>query len=186
MKRWVASIFLFLFLACGQALSQSLYWEDISRQKQQEIIELLDPHLVLRAYYGRVTPLADDDFTEELLQEILAPDLSEGMRALKFHLLNRICREADGAAAEVVSSVVTRYLYQQPDYVLSYLKDHPDLAEQYQMYVATELDFIAHRVSDVTITEKGFLNRIRRNTRDKVYVTSFLKEVQNMRDGDGT
>jgi hypothetical protein len=182
----MASIFLFLFLACGQALSQSLYWEDLRVQKQEEIVASLDSRGVLRAYHGRVTPLADDDFTEELLQEILAPDLSEGLRAFKFHLMNRICREADGAAAELVSSVVVQYLYQQPDYVLSYLKSHPDLAEQYQLFVATELGFMANGVSDVPMTEEDFLNRIRQNSHDKEYATSFIAGVHKMREGVGT
>lgn len=171
------SVIFFFFGLLLRIISSPVYWEDFSFSEQQTIIQGLSEQSVLRQYHCRQVSLQDDDETDVLFQELLIPVAEKGLRAFKFHLLNRICMEADGAVAEVVPSVIIRYIYHNADYVLSYLKDHPDLASQYVTDTACELYFITEGVSSSGLSEDSFWEQLRLDVQDKEYVLFFMDNV---------
>ena len=123
------------FLSC---ISVHTYWEDYTKQEQERMLDALPDNKELKAvYFGEYT-LTDDDKTNELLNKLCIL-YNDNDRMFKFHLLNKILTNSDGALGEMVSSYCLQFFNKNTNYVINYFERDNSIKEIYTYYIAAEL-----------------------------------------------
>ena len=138
-----------------------VYWEDLKEEQKNAVLSTrrLLPDAV-EYYQGRFA-LSDDERTFKLLDS-MAMGMNRGrdLRSLYFYLLNRVCRESDGALAEVLAPYIAQTILADPPYVLTYLKRDRAILHTYGRHLGWEFAFKAQRLSDLPWTLADFKQAI--------------------------
>ena len=151
------------FLSC---ISVYTYWEDYTKQEQERMLDTLPDNKELKAVYLGEYTLTDDDRTNELLKKLCIL-YNDNDRMLKFHLLNKILTNSDGALGEMVSCYCLQFFNKNTNYVIKYFGRDNSIKEIYAYYIAAELyyegidvnKYKSTIIKETKIKEKEMLKR---------------------------
>ena len=111
------------------------YWENLSPQKQFDLIHsnYMKPEAL--TFYNDSFILTDDEQSFSLLEYLITQIGSSKFSPLCFYLFNKAVLTADGALAESMGNYCVQLLNKNGPYVLVYLESHPELEDNYLMFV---------------------------------------------------
>jgi hypothetical protein len=157
------------FYSC---ISVYTYWEDYTKQEQERMLYALPDNTDLKAVYFGDYTLTDDDKSNELLKKMCIL-YNDNDRMFKFHLLNKILTNSDGALGEMVSFYCLQFFNENTNYVLNYFERDNCIKEIYAYYIAAELYYEG-------IDTNKYKSTIIKNTKikEKEMFKRFLDDVE--------
>jgi hypothetical protein len=144
-----------------------LYWENIENEKQNSILQSKDVSInVLEAYKGTFIT-SDNEITVNLLDSLIYLTYNEDIRALSFHIFNKILQSADGSLSELFGNYCQIIILSNSEFVIFYLKDNPELLKTYAITLGYEFYFKQEGLSDIKYDYKTFKNLIFNKIKNK-------------------
>lgn len=133
-----------MLIVVSLCINGNKYWEDFSDSEKNMVLKSENvPEEVIKLYNGQFI-LTDDDATFELLDELTSEQSDAGLKALYFHLFNRIILSADGALAEGVTRYVLKMFLSDTPYVLDYFTINDKYIEIYGESLGIEIYYQQH------------------------------------------
>ena len=154
-----------------------IYWEDLTAEKRASILEQVNP-LITDYYAGRFTA-SDDEKTENLLDLLTSQQKDKDFKALYFSVFNRILMSSDGALAEMLGPYTIKIVCEEPEYILTYLRENKMLEEEYIHSVGTEIFLSQGLSTDERTSLESLKRRILSKTNDKGLVEPFLRRIES-------
>lgn len=99
-----------------------LYWESLSKEDQNEIIQDDKTDTKVRDLFFGHFKLGDNTQTKILLDTLTKLPINVKYKALYFNLYNQISYKADGALVKILANPCQAILLSDPVYVMNYLK----------------------------------------------------------------
>lgn len=120
-----------MLIMVSLCINGNKYWEDFSDSEKNMVLKSGKvPEEVIKLYNGQFI-LSDDDATFELLDELTSEQSDAGLKALYFHLFNRINLSADGALSEGILEYVLNVFLSDIPYALEYFTKNNELMEEF-------------------------------------------------------
>lgn len=166
--------YLFFIALLFLSTNSFLYWEEITKEEQNEIIQnSIANEDVYNLAKGNFI-IGDNPQTETLLCTLLDLPSDINLKALYFNLFNQICEKADGAVSETLGRPCLAILLADTEYVAFYLKSRPLLMKTYAQYLGMEFFFKKEGTSDLKYDFTEFKKIVDKRLGDKVKYRSFL------------
>jgi hypothetical protein len=166
-------------LGCnGTRARPRVYWEDLIEERKNAILSTNTVLPDAVEYYRGRFALSDDDRTFTLLDG-MAAGMNQGgdLRSLYFYLLNQVCRESDGALAEVLAPYIARTILSDPPYVLTYLRGDSAIVDTYALHLGWEFAFKAKELSDLPWTLADFKQAIANSLSGEPALRPIMEEL---------
>ncbi len=154
-----------------------MYWEDFTAARRDRILEQADP-LISDYYAGRFIA-SDDERTENLLDLLTSQQKDKDFRALYFSVFNRILMSSDGALAEMLGPYAIKMVCEEPEYILTYLRENKTLEEEYAHSIGTEILLSQGLSADEGTSMKSVKESVLSKTGDKGLVEPFLRRIES-------
>lgn len=137
------SLFLNLLIAASVIAASgwetiTIYWNDLSREEQQEIVVASYVPSNVRSYYYRTEKPSDDKATFDVLKTVTTISPPWQKRALYLHTFVRIMNAADGALGEPMGGYCLKILKSDPEYVMYYLNENEADRKHFAEYIASD------------------------------------------------
>lgn len=161
------------------------YWGNLSDEERTKALESENlPEEVIQLYYNRFN-LSDDEPTFNLLEELTSPVHSdEALKALYFHLFNRIILSADEALAEVMGEYGINIFMSDISYALEYFTVNNEVMGEYAHHLGREFYFNQDGRSDFPYTFSEFKDKIKADLKNASkydeLLSTFYEVIENM------
>lgn len=120
-----------MLLLASISLNGNKYWEDYSDSEKNMVLKSGNvPKEVIQLYNGQFI-LSDDEATFELLDVLTSKQSDAGLKALYFHMFNRIFLSSDGALGEGILEYVLKVFLSDIPYAMEYFTMNNELMEEY-------------------------------------------------------
>lgn len=164
-------------LLSGMQPKTPMYWEDFTAARRDRILEQADP-LISDYYAGRFIA-SDDERTENLLDLLTSQQKDKDFKALYFSVFNRILMSSDGALAEMLGPYAIKMVCEEPEYILTYLRENKTLEEEYAHSIGTEILLSQGLSADEGTSMKSVKESVLSKTGDKGLVEPFLRRIES-------
>ncbi|MCM1355057.1 MAG: hypothetical protein NC212_01460 [Staphylococcus sp.] len=137
MTRLILTIF--MLFPVVKLFGNNIYWENMNSQEKDAVLHSDSvPKIVIDIYSGKYE-LSDNDTYCKYLDYLLEPTSDDMLRAFKFHSFNKSLLKSDGAVAEGMGIYLYRLFQSDPEYVICYFDQYPDIMDHYVLAIAFEL-----------------------------------------------
>lgn len=166
----------------GANQSSFIYWEDMTKTEQDNILH--SPTICKNAvrYYLKSFRATDDKLTEELLNKITSNDNSNQEMIFYFHIFNQICLGSDSSLSEILGKYCMKFVLINPEFTLLYFKKNPKVEKIYAELMGTEFYFKEDGTSDIEYNYKDFKKpietRIKNNPEYKEITSLFYHDIE--------
>ena len=177
-----------MLIMVSLCINGNKYWEYFSDSEKNMVLKSENiPGEVIKLYNGQFI-LSDDDATFELLDELTSRQSDAGVKALYFHLFNRIFLSSDGALAEGISEYVVKVFLSDIPYALEYFTINDELMEEYGVALGTEF-YYAPKLASPLFTSSYTFSQLKEKIKtdldgsdkyDKL-LSRFYKIIENTR-----
>lgn len=185
MKGIILTIFVsFLSVVGCKGSNQSgfIYWEDMTKTEQDNILH--SPTICKNAvkYYLKSFKATDNKSTEELLNKITSNNNSNKETIFYFYVFNQICLKSDGALSEILGGYCMKFMLINPKFTLMYFKKYPKVEKKYAELMGSELYFKEDGTSDIEYNYKGFKKaieaKIKSDPKYKEILSVFYQDIE--------
>ncbi len=169
----------YVLLFCFLLSDSFLYWENLSKKDQDSFILNIVESKDLSNFLEGKFKLFDNKRTRLLLDMLSDLPTDKKTKALYFNVFNQICQKADGEFGEILGSYCQKILLSDVEYVVYYLRAHPELRSKYAIFLGMEFYFKDEGVSDMKYDFKDFKKRINEKLRNTQKYQDFLFSFYN-------
>lgn len=142
------------------------YWEDFSDSEKDRVLKTENvPEEVIKLYNAQFI-LSDDEATFGLIGKLISEQTNVGLKALYFHLFNKIILSADGALAEVMADYAIIVFMSDIRYVLDYFTIYNEIMVRYGESLGVEFYFNQDGKSGFPYTFNQFKEKIKMDLND--------------------
>ena len=170
--------FLLLLISLLASPSSFLYWEDMTENQQQKILNSSELPSIVKEFVNSPWKVSDDEKSLSLLTELTSDCKGPEIRALFFYQFNSILTKTDGALRVVTPNYVMSLVEKHPEYVFKYLQSHDEL---YDCYIL-ELAFYFSFNTDTSIEDCEEIMKQRCPQSMTSWISSFFEGIHWQRD----
>jgi hypothetical protein len=175
---------LIISLACLTVNAQCrkinyVYWEQVNDSVKKETIASKEVYGSAINYYKGIIKFTDDEESFRLLKILTSEVENSSIKALYFYLFNRICIQADGAAAERLGDYCQKIMINGPIYVLNYFLSQNSIMKRYAQLIGSELYYKEKGVSDIEYNFSDFKKLINDKISSDVNLQKAFKDFSS-------
>lgn len=173
MKTFMIILILFMTLFPGRVLTQYKYWEELSVEDRNLILEDTSIDESVKKYYLVEFKASDDSLTFALLDTLTRERI---FNPLYFSMFNKILMSSDGALAEVMDEYCAKMIYSFPKESITYFNQNniDTLMHTYSLFMGTFMTLREYEKLKVYLNESLFASS--NDVHEKLKV--FLREIE--------
>lgn len=130
-----------LLILCFFSNSQFLYWENLSKEEQNNIIsnDLVNKNIL--CFIAGDIKIKDNEKSRVLLDTLSHLHSDTGIKALSFYTFNGIVSNSDGYISDMLAIPCLSILLTDTEFILSYFEKNNQLMKSYADILGSEFFF---------------------------------------------
>ncbi len=169
---------LFINILLALLRGDSIYWENLTSEKQNDVVkEVMKEDLYVSRYLRGEFHVSDNSNTDSLFTHISDLRKKNDIKSYYFYLFNQFIDTSDGAVLDLLCCHISDLIMSEPKYVMTYLRDHPELSQKYSLYLAYSL-----AVSDMGVSTNNYDTAVHELSRMKEKIIAIVKDNELLKE----
>ena len=154
-----------LLLLCGMSYTPPFYWEQMTLEQQQDVLQLEGISANAVEYYEGNSSNAEDIDILSLLETLIQPQSNLGVKAFYFNVFNKVVTTSDGKLNQILPPYIVDIVVNEPQYILNYFIRNSEMMQTYASLLGKAF-FNQNESSNGLCTFDQFQNQLTRETID--------------------